>query len=174
MTAGPLVWTDLYGAPHALWSGLPGGHRWLICCPPNAFGAVAHALPARFKGELQLVASERLTPLQATVREWAPRGVLIVNRDLSGGPAVTVPAREVQADGLSYREGGMFPAWSSALSGLAPEGECAAASAVAALGLPVLVCAPARVAELLPAWWRATPHAALPDEWERPAPLPRG
>ncbi len=163
----PLTWTDLYGALHAAWRGLPGGHRWLVSCAPEHAQDVARLLPTHFKGEVQLLVTDTLTPLQETVRAWAPRGVLIVDRDLTGGPGLTLPERAVQADGLTYREGGVLPAWRSALPGAGPEGECAAASAVSALGVPVLVCSPARVAEGLLAWWRLTPHALTPEPGPR-------
>lgn len=163
----PLVWTDLYGAVHALWRGLPGGHRWLVTCGPDQAQEVARQLPERFKGEVQLLTADTLTPLEMTACEWHPAGVLVVDRNLSGGPDITLPERRVDADGLSYREGGQYPAWTSALAVEAPVGDCPAAGAVAALGLPVVVCGPAEVAATLLAWWRATPHA-LPPEAEPP------
>lgn len=154
------VWSDLYGCPRALWSALPGGHRWLVVAPAHLVGQVAGSLDAlRFKGSVHLIVTSDLTPLEAALREVQPRGALIVGETLAGGPAVRVPERVSEHGGCSYREGGTLPAWTSALRLDAPQGECAPASACAARGVAVMSAAPHDLARVLAMWWAQTPHS---------------
>ncbi|MBB5236181.1 hypothetical protein [Deinococcus budaensis] len=155
------TWTDLYGSVQADFEGRAGGHRWLVASPPGLAAAVPAQLEALGgKGLVRLLVHDGLTPLLTALRELAPRGVLVVApRALAGGPAVTVPERQLDAGGAAYQEGGAFPAWRAALEGAAKaEGECAPASAAAALDVPVLVAAPEGVRSALEAWMDATPH----------------
>ena len=163
------VWTDIYGSVLALHTGRAGGYRWVVSCAPLQAQAAAQAL-ARLdgKGRVLLLVAPGPTPLRAALEEQRAgglAGVLVLDRELRGGPQVTVPPRvvQVEASGLSYREGGLFPAWQDALTGSRVEnresyGECAAASVCAGLGLPVRVCAPERLEEVLREWWTRTPH----------------
>lgn len=154
------VWSDLYGCPRALWSGLPGGHRWLVVAPPHLVGPVAGRLDAlRFKGSIHLLVSEDLTPLEAALREVQPRGALIVGETLAGGSALRAPERAVEQNGFAYREGGELPGWTSALRLDAPHGECAPASVCAQHGVPVMSAAPHDLARVLAMWWAQTPHS---------------
>ena len=154
------VWSDVYRCPHALWAGLPGGHRWLVVAPPRHVGPVAQTLDAlRFKGSVHLLVTEDLTPLEAALREVQPRGVLVVGETLSGGGSVTLPERVVEQDKFAYREGGEFPAWSAALTLGAPSGECAPASLCAAHGIPVVSVAPGDLRRVLGMWFAQTPHS---------------
>ncbi|WP_135228424.1 hypothetical protein [Deinococcus fonticola] len=159
------TWTDVYGSACASFEGRPGGHTWLVAAPPE----LAHAVPAALegvdaKGSVELLVHDGLTPLLGRLREVQPRGVLIVApRALPAGPAVTLAARQVTTEaGGSYSEGGSFPEW----TGWAPQGkksrarggECAAASAVTSLDVPVVVTTAAEVGTALEAWLDATPH----------------
>lgn len=103
---------------------------------------------------------EGVTPLLGSLREATYKGVLVVaERPLAAGPAVSVPSGMVDdLDGVPYAEGGTFPAWTGAGSLTNNAGECAAASAVASLGVPVVVTDPAGAAAALTAWMDATPH----------------
>lgn len=154
------TWTDIYGSACAGFEGRPGGHRWLVAAPPE----LAPGLPAQLaaldgKGHALLLVHDGLTPLLAALREQEPRGVLVVaERALGCGPAVTVPERQVDGGGAEYREGGAFPEWVGALGTEDGPGENAAASAAASLGVPVVVTAPDRVRATLEAWMDATPH----------------
>lgn len=155
------TWTDVYGSALADFEGRAGGHRWLVAAPPGLAGRVPAQLEALGgKGLVRLLVHDGLTPLLSTLRELEPRGVLVVApRALASGPAVTVPARRVEdAGGAEYQEGGGFPAWQGALNPGGEAGECAAASAAASLGVPVLVAAPEGVGAALEAWMDATPH----------------
>ncbi|MDL2342690.1 hypothetical protein QOL99_00855 [Deinococcus sp. MIMF12] len=155
------TWTDLYGSACAVFEGRAGGHRWLVAAPPERAGDLPAELEALGgKGEVRLLVHEGLTPLLAALREGPVRGVVVVGeRALTAGPEVTVPGREVEdAGGLVYREGGTFPAWTAALNLGGEVGECAAASAAASLGVPVLVTVPDGVRPALEAWMDATPH----------------
>lgn len=156
------VWTDIYGCPRALWSGLPGGHRWLIVAPPRLVGEVASKVGGlRFKGSLHLIATEDVTPTAGAAREVSPRGAIVVGRTLSGGPGVSPEERWVDLGGLSYREGGALPGWTSALHLDAGPGESAAASALAEVGVPVVSASPADLARVLQMWWAQTPHSLV-------------
>lgn len=155
------TWTDIYGSACAGFEGRPGGYRWLVAAPPE----LAAELPAQLadldgKGSVLLLVHDGLTPLQTALRDLDPRGVLVVAaRALSGGPAVTVPERHVgDGGGAEYREGGEFPGWTGALGTGDERGANAAASAAAALGVPVVVTGPDRVRMALEAWMDATPH----------------
>ncbi|MEF2279570.1 hypothetical protein V3W47_14840 [Deinococcus sp. YIM 134068] len=155
------TWTDIYGSARASFEGRAGGHRWLVAAPPDLASEVPTQLEAvDGKGRADLLVHEGLTPLLAAVRELGPRGVLVVApRALASGPVVTVGEQVIEPpDGVPYREGGEFPAWRSALPGSDDEGESGAASAVASLGLPVVVTTPERVRAALEAWMDATPH----------------
>ncbi|UTA51835.1 hypothetical protein MSS93_06560 [Deinococcus radiodurans] len=112
------------------------------------------------KGTFELLVHDGLTPLLGALEEGEHRGVLVVaERALAGGPAVEVPARVVDdLSGAPYQEGGPFPAWTGAGTVMGEQGECAAASAAASLGVPVVVTDPAGVAQALTAWLDATPH----------------
>ena len=163
------VWTDLYGSTLALYIGRAGGHRWLVATPPEHARTAAQTLESLDgKGQTVLLVSAGLTPLEAALREQTDavlgrglKGVLVLGEELAAGPALTVPATEHTASGsgLQYQEGGQYPAWTDALTGRGPEGECAPASVCALLGLPVRVCAPATLEVTLREWWAATPHA---------------
>ena len=163
------VWSDLYASTLALYAGRAGGHRWLLAVAPEHAQMVAGTL-ARLegKGEAVLLAFTGTTPLESALRAQNDAtlgrglaGVLVIGRDLTDGPAVTVPPSESAADGegLAYREGASYPAWSDALGRTGTSGECVAASVCAGLGLPVRVCAPERLEAVLLEWWAATPHA---------------
>ncbi|WP_295820288.1 hypothetical protein [uncultured Deinococcus sp.] len=155
------TWSDVYGSACADFEGRAGGHAWAVAAPPHHAGALAAQLDALDgKGRVLLVVHDGLTPLLAALREADPRGVLVVaERALSSGPAVSVPARMVDdAGGIEYAEGGDFPAWTGADDAGAGAGECAAASAVASLGVPVVVSGPDGVRAALEAWMDRTPH----------------
>ena len=170
------VWSDLYGSTLALYSGKAGGHRWLVAVTPAHAQAVAQALRAlEGKGETVLLVYVGLTPLEAALREQTDTtlgrglaGVLVIDRALTGGPAVTVPvsARRAGPDTLAYQEGGSYPAWEGAggqdtLGTVGEHGESPPASVCASLGLPVRVCPPEAVTRTLLEWWAATPHALV-------------
>ncbi|UBV42355.1 hypothetical protein LAJ19_12080 [Deinococcus taeanensis] len=155
------TWSDVYGSARALFEGRAGGHAWLIAAPP----ALARLLPAQLesvdgKGRVALVVHEGLTPLLAAVQQEEPRGVIVVAAGaLSRGPALTVPDTLVDdLGGVPFRDGGAFPAWVGADGQGDRAGECAAASAVAGLGVPVVVTTPDGVAAALTAWMDRTPH----------------
>ncbi|WP_034386136.1 hypothetical protein [Deinococcus sp. YIM 77859] len=155
------TWTDVYGSAHAGFEGRAGGHRWLVAAPPELAAGVPPQLAALDgKGQVNLLVHDGLTPLLAALRELEPRGVVVVaSRALAAGPAVHVPERRIDdAGGTEYREGGEFPAWRGALKTADEAGECPAASAVASLGLPVVVTVADRVQAVLEAWMDATPH----------------
>lgn len=155
------TWTDLYGSACAVFEGRAGGHRWLVAAPPELAGELPTGLEALDgKGEVRLLVHEGLTPLLATLPEAPVRGVVVVGeRALRSGPEVTVPEREVEEGaGLVYREGGTFPAWTATLDLGGETGECAAASAAASIGVPVVVVTPQGVRMALEAWMDATPH----------------
>lgn len=155
------TWTDLYGSACARFEGRVGGHRWLVVAPPElAAGIPAQLTALDAKGKTDLLIHDGLTPLLAALREFQPRGVLVVaSRSLTSGPSVTVPVRQVDdGSGAEYHEGGSFPAWTGALGQAGEPGECEAASAAASLGVPVVVTAPTDVSATLEAWMDATPH----------------
>ncbi|AFZ67267.1 hypothetical protein [Deinococcus peraridilitoris] len=154
------VWSDLYGCPRALWSGLPGGHTWLVVAPPRLVGQVAGALDAlRFKGAVYLLVTEDLTPLESALREVSPRGAVVVGETLSGGPSLQLPPRTVLQPGFSYQEGGDLPEWTSALRLDAARGACPPASACARQGVPVVSADVKDLARTLQMWWAQTPHS---------------
>ncbi|GGR28636.1 hypothetical protein [Deinococcus ruber] len=165
------IWNDVYGSTLALYVGRAGGHRWLLTCTP---GTAAQALEgmARLhgKGSVLLLVQRGSTPLRAVLEEQnnvvlgrGLAGVLVLDRDLSGGPALSLPLStvHVESSGLEYREGGEFPAWHDALSGQPPFwepetfGESVAASVCASLNLPVRVCAAERLEAAFQEWWAA-------------------
>lgn len=155
------TWQDVYGSACASFGGRAGGHRWLVAAPPELAPGLSEALAAvEGKGEAVLLIHDGLTPLLAAARELNPRGVLVVApAALSGGPALDVPERTLDgAGGLTYREGGAFPAWTGAAHPDAPSGACPPASAAASLGTAVVVTAPADVRAALETWMDATPH----------------
>ena len=155
------TWTDVYGSPRASFEGRAGGHRWLIAAPPELAAGLPAALTAvDGKGTFDLLVHDGLTPLLGALEGGGHRGVLVIaERPLAAGPAVEVPARVVEdLGGTPYREGGPFPAWTGAGSVTGGQGECAAASAAASLGVPVVVTDPAGVGAALTAWLGATPH----------------
>ncbi|MGY2894226.1 hypothetical protein [Deinococcus sp. UYEF24] len=163
------VWSDVYASTLALYSGRAGGHRWLIAVTPEHAEAVAQALGGlEGKGETVLLVYAGLTPLEAALHEQTDvglgrglAGVLMIDRALTGGPAVTMPvsAREAEQGELSYQEGGNYPAWTDALGTAGERGECPPASVCASLGLPVRVCTPEALTATLLEWWAAKPHA---------------
>ncbi|MBB5377405.1 hypothetical protein HNQ07_002897 [Deinococcus metalli] len=155
------TWSDVYGSAWGSFEGRPGGHTWLVAAPPDLAGTLAaHLEGVDGKGRVALVVHDGVTPLLAAVQATGPRGVLVVaERALSSGRAVTVPERMVEdAGGVPYAEGGEFPAWTGADAASGDPGECAAASAVASLGLPVVVTAPDTLRAALEAWMDRTPH----------------
>jgi hypothetical protein len=155
------TWQDVYGGAHASFGGRAGGHRWLVAAPPELASGLSTELAAvEGKGETVLLIHDGLTPLLAAVRELNPRGVLVVApTPLSGGPTLQLPERTLDgAGGLTYREGGAFPAWTGAANPEAPRGECPPASAAASLGAAVVVTDPAGVRAALETWMDATPH----------------
>lgn len=155
------TWTDIYGSACAGFEGRPGGHRWLVAAPPELAADVPAQLTALDgKGHALLLVHDGLTPLLAALRELEPRGVLVVaERTLGSGPAVSVTERQVEdGGGTEYREGGTFPAWTGALDTLSGPGENSAASAAASLEVPVVVTAPDGVKAVLEVWMDATPH----------------
>ena len=181
------VWSDLYDSTLALYVGRAGGHRWLVASPPRHAGAAAAALEAlEGKGEAVLLVYAGLTPLEMALRQQNDpvlgrglSGVLVLDRPLAGGPEVTLPGSEQQAEqsGLIYHEGGSAPAWTDALVGrvteaavpqetgvpeMGEQGECAPASVCASLELPVRVCGLDQLNVTLRQWWAATPHALVP------------
>ena len=155
------TWTDVYGNARASFEGRAGGHTWLVAAPPELAATVPAALEALDgKGSVHLLVHEGLTPLLAAAQELEPRGVLIVAlKALAGGPAVVVaPQTVTDAGGVEYTEGGSFPAWAGADATEGEQGECAAASAVASLELPVEVTTPDGLKAALEAWLDRTPH----------------
>lgn len=155
------TWTDVYGSPRASFEGRAGGHRWLVAAPPElAAGLPAALATVDGKGTFDLLVHDGLTPLLGALAEGGHRGVLVVApASLAGGPAVEVPARVVDdLSGTTYHEGGAFPAWTAAGAATGEQGECAAASAAASLGVPVVVADPESVGAALTAWLGATPH----------------
>lgn len=154
------VWSDLYGCPRARWQGAPGGHRWLVACGGDTLGEAARTLgTARFKGSVDVLVTSDTTPLLGALHELRPKGVVIVGTTLRGGPAATLTVRHVDLGGVTYQEGGAFPAWSSALTWDAPDGECVLASACASVGVPVMTAAPSDLHRVLHTWWAQTPHS---------------
>ncbi|GGJ88452.1 hypothetical protein [Deinococcus aquiradiocola] len=166
------VWSDLYGSTLGLYAGRAGGHRWLVASPPELAGDLAAHLEALDgKGETTLLVHAGLTPLRAALEAQLDpvlgrplSGVVVVaGASLAGGPAMTVTEGTVDgADGLTWLEGGQFPAWQDALGAPGEEGENAAASVCAALGVPVRVCSAQDLPDVLRGWWTVTPHAFVP------------
>ena len=155
------TWSDVYGSALALFEGRAGGHAWLVAAPPSLAGGLAEGISGvDGKGRVTLVVHDGLTPLLAALREADPRSMIVVAPSaLSGGPAVSMPERMVNdAGGVEYREGGEFPAWMGADGAGGPAGECAAASAAAQAGVPVIVVTPEGMAEALSTWMDRTPH----------------
>lgn len=154
-------WTDLYSSVCASFEGRAGGHTWLVSSPPELAAPLPAALEALDgKGTVLLLVHDGTAPLLNALQEWQPRGVLVVAREaLSGGPAVSLTEQIADAEGgLSYLDGGEFPAWRGTLEREGPTGENAAASAAASLGAPVNVTTPAEMLESLSEWLHATPH----------------
>lgn len=159
LPSSPQLWTDVYGALHARYAARTGVHAWLVAAAPDTAWAAAEAVSlwragegGRLKGWLELLVHDTLLPLDQTLRGQRFGGVVVVGEALSGGPALQWPERIVSAgSGLRYREGGPLPAWRAAspLSGVTRQGESAAASVCAALGVPVVVCEPPRLGEAL-------------------------
>lgn len=161
-------WTDLYGSICASFEGRAGGHTWLVASPPELAASLAPSLESlNAKGLTILLVHTELNALLTALQEWNPKGVIVVaDQSLSGGPAVDLPVQNKQTeDGLSYLEGGQFPAWQSAFSATeGTEGEGltqapnAAASAAASQGFAVQVTTPPQLTQTLSEWLRATPH----------------
>ncbi|THF85090.1 hypothetical protein E7T09_18850 [Deinococcus sp. KSM4-11] len=155
------TWSDVYGSACAEFEGRTGGHVWLVAAPPDLAGSLAEQVEGvDGKGRVILVVHDGLTPLLWALRDTGPHGVLVVAPEpLSRGPALSVPHRLVDdAGGVEYQEGGTFPAWTGAGTTCDGAGECAAASAVASLELPVVVTMPDNVRAALEAWMDRTPH----------------
>lgn len=163
LAPGPTqVWSDVYGAVHARFEGRAGGHAWLVATAPETARATADALSAllapegqRLKGQIQLLIHDHLTPLEQTPSAQHYSGAVVIGAALAAGPALQVPQQRREAEGgLSYLEGGPFPAWQAAflLGGVSESGENAAASVCAAQGVAVVVCPPERLAEALLLW----------------------
>lgn len=155
------TWTDVYGSPRACFEGRAGGHRWLVAAPPHLASGVPAALAAvDGKGTVDLLVHEGVTPLLGSLREGQYRGVLVVaERALASGPAVTLPQTLVEdTGGAAYAEGGEFPAWTGAGAASQDAGECVAASAAASLDVPVVVTGADGLSAALTAWMDATPH----------------
>lgn len=157
------TWTDIYGSACATFEGRAGGHSWLVAAPPELARAVPAALEALDgKGLVEFIVHEGVTPLLSAAREFKPRGVLVVApKALPSGPAVNIETHTItDAGGVEYTESGEFPAWTSAdpKKSKAKGAECAAASAVASLDLPVVVVAPDGVQAALEGWMDRTPH----------------
>ncbi|WP_425146015.1 hypothetical protein [Deinococcus sp.] len=161
------IWNDIYGSTLALYQGRAGGGRWLATCAPALAPLVLEPLAELDgKGSVLLLIQDGAFPLHAALQEQhnpalgrGLSGVLVLDRELWGGPALEVPAGSVMvaASGLSYREGGSFPAWQDALHPRRqPQDQCIQASVCAELGLPVRVCAPERLGETLREWWAAS------------------
>ncbi|MFB9991737.1 hypothetical protein ACFFLM_07125 [Deinococcus oregonensis] len=153
-------WTDIYGSVRASFEGRAGGQVWLIAAPATQAAKVPDVLQGvDGKGRAEFLVHEGLTPLLAALAELKPYGVLVVaEQALSGGPAVTLTAQDIQTEGVSYCEGGSFPAWVSALAPDGRQGVNEAASAVASAGVPVVVASAAEIALTLEAWMNRTPH----------------
>ncbi|ANE42541.1 hypothetical protein [Deinococcus puniceus] len=153
-------WTDIYGSVRASFEGRAGGQVWLIAAPAEQAAAVPDALQGvDGKGRAEFLVYEGVTPLLAAIAEQNPYGVLVVaEQALSGGPAVHVPEQGIDADGLSYREGGSLPDWASALETTGEEGVNEAASAAASAGIPVVVVSAPQIKSTLKAWMNRTPH----------------
>lgn len=152
------TWTDIYGCQHITFRKGFGGQSWVLGIPQQQLQQSTQLLSQLLdllqhsntspsasmgKGEIHILCYSGLTPLQRTIEEFAPAGVVLLHEQtLSGGPAVTVPAltQLQRPDSVSYSEGGEYPAWGkqpdsadSHWQALAP------ASAVAALGCEVWV-----------------------------------
>ncbi|ADV65683.1 hypothetical protein [Deinococcus maricopensis] len=156
------TWEDAYGSVHAQYEGRAGGHSWLVVTPLSDVRAVAAQLDdlgEDVKGTVHLLVADDLTPVHATLGEHRPRGAVLIGPALSGGPAVQVPDRTVDTGPLPYREGGAYPAWTSARPVDAPHGEHAGASVCAAHDVPVMVTPADHLTGTLRAWLAATPHA---------------
>ncbi|PYE48385.1 hypothetical protein [Deinococcus yavapaiensis] len=154
------VWSDLYGCPRAQWQGATGGHHWLVVCSGDKLGEVAKVLSAaRFKGRVDVLVTSDVTPLLAALDDLQPKGTVVVGATLRGGPAVEVSSRQVDLGGVSYHEGGVFPAWTAALTLDAPEGACSLASACTSAGVPVMSSTASDLHRVLHTWWAQTPHS---------------
>ncbi|WP_185974693.1 hypothetical protein [Deinococcus detaillensis] len=162
------VWSDVYGAVHARFEGRVGGHAWLVAAAPETARATADALSALLaaegqliKGHLELLIHDHLTPLERTLSAQPFSGVVVIGAAVAAGPAVQVAQQMQEAEsGLSYLEGGAFPAWQAALvlSGAGESGENAAASVCAAHSVAVVVCPAQRLAEVLLLWAGGLPQ----------------
>lgn len=162
------VWSDVYGAVHARFEGRAGGHAWLVAAAPGTARATADALSALLagegrllKGHIELLIHDHLTPLEQLLSDQPYSGVVVIGASLAAGPAVQLSRQPQQAEsGLSYLEGGPFPAWQAAFSlgGVSDSGENAAASVCALHGAPVVVCPPERLAEALLGWAGTLPQ----------------
>ncbi|MFC4454469.1 hypothetical protein [Deinococcus sonorensis] len=173
-------WSDVYGSTLALYQGGAGGHHWAVAARPEQAREAARVLEALpGKGQTLLLVYDHLTPLTAALRLYTDplqgrplTGVVVLDRALARGPAVSVPLRTVEQGDLSFQEGGVLPAWTDALGHSGEQGECAAASVAAQLDLAVRVCAPQDLSATLLTWWQATPHALAPGRAQTRTTLP--
>lgn len=155
------TWSDVYGSACAAFEGRPGGYTWLVASSPELAATLSQQIEmVDGKGSVELMVYEGLTPLLAYARDMKPRGVVVVApQPLSSGPALRLQEQHIQATGaLEYLEGGEFGEWQADQPSDAPRGECGAASAVASLGLPLLVCTPDTLAQTLEGWMARVPH----------------
>ncbi|UQN07472.1 hypothetical protein [Deinococcus sp. QL22] len=153
-------WTDIYGSVRASFEGRAGGQVWLISAPADQAAAVPDELQGiDGKGRAEFLVHEGVTPLLTAIEELKPYGLLVVaEQALSGGPAINIAEQEIEAGGISYHEGGSFPAWVSALEGEGGQGVNEAASAAASAGIQVVVVTAAQIASTLETWMDRTPH----------------
>ncbi|GGJ49844.1 hypothetical protein [Deinococcus roseus] len=159
------VWQDAYDGIWVCHEGLAGGYDWLMVGLTSQHvqvQQVLEGLPGAFKGRLQVLLLPEVTalPLERALQEHPVRGVMVLGRDLQGGPALDLPERHVDTtSGLVYQEGGSYPAWNSVLSGQGDALPDLWASACTKLGVPVVVCSPERALETWQLWWEKTPLA---------------
>ena len=160
-----MVWQDEYDGIWTRFDGLVGGHEWLMVALNSRQEQVQEVLsgiPGSFKGTLHVLLLPEITapPLERALELYEPRGVMVLGRDLQGGPGLELPAKHREAtSGLVYLEGGSYPSWNTALP---IDGDALPdlwASVCAKLGVPVVVCAPERALEMWHLWWTETPLA---------------
>lgn len=159
------VWQDEYDGIWTRHEGLAGGHDWLMVALTHKAEQVQHFLaqvPAQFKGQLYvlLLPEPTAAPLERALKLYQPHGVVVLSRTLGSGPALDIPEKTHESTaGMTYLDGGSYPAWKNALS---PEGEPLPdlwASVCAKHGVPVVVTAPEQAFGLWITWLQQTPLA---------------
>ncbi|GEM49929.1 hypothetical protein [Deinococcus cellulosilyticus] len=159
------VWQDEYDGIWTCLEGLPGGHNWMMVTlnsRQDQVQAILDGIPQGFKGNMHvlLLPEPTATPFERALELHRPRGVMVLSRNLQGGPGLELPEKHHEStSGLVYLEGGSYPAWTSALVSDGDTMPDLWASVCAKLDTPVVVCTPDRALQVWQHWWESTPLA---------------